>query len=271
MQKCALTIQSLACHGKCSITEALPLISAQGISLSVLPTVILSTHTGGFNQPARLDTTQFLSEAIAHFEEQDITFDGIYTGYFASKAQIELANESIEGLKKKNCLVLVDPVLGDNGRLFSGLTEGFKDEMLKLCRKADIIVPNITEACLLCEVPYNPDFTMAEIEALAKLLHSKTNATVVITGVKRETEIGALCFNGKSIAFIGSQIQPQSFHGTGDIFSSLLFAGLLNGADLENTVKKATDFISLAIKNTISQVYTEKNGVNFEHLIQKEK
>ena len=261
MQKTALSVQSLACHGKCSLTEALPIVSSKGISLSVLPTVLLSTHTGGFGTPERLDVTQFFINTIEHFKKEKIRFDGIYTGYFSSEKQITDFCGEIDNLKGENSLVLVDPVLGDKGKLFSGITHDFVEEMLELCKKADVITPNITEAFLLCSEKYCGTITDSVIIDLAVRLYNITKARVVITGVSKGKKIGALIFDGENCNLVFSKKQPKDFHGTGDMFASLIFSFLLKGISLKDAVEKATKFISKAIENTSCD---ERDGLNFE-------
>ncbi len=257
MQKNALSVQSLACHGKCSLTEALPLVSANGISLSVLPTVVLSTHTGGFGTPEKIDTTEFFKKAMEHFKSENIKFDGIYTGYFADKNQIDVFLSQIEAFKKEGAIVLIDPVLGDNGKLFSGITEDCVSQMLLLCQKADIITPNLTEARLLAG-------ENCDIIDLSLRLYNKTHAKVVITGIEKENKIGVSIFNGEKIQFVFSKRLKQGFHGTGDIFAAIVFSNILKGKPLKGSVKSAVKFISKAIKNTASP---ERDGLDFENLI----
>ncbi len=264
MQKNALSVQSLACHGKCSLTEALPLISAKGISLSVLPTVLLSTHTGGFGNPESLDTTEFLVKSIEHFKAQNIRFDGIYTGYFGSSKQINSFKNQISNLKKAESLILVDPVLGDRGRLFSGITEDYVTEMLSLCKQADIITPNVTEAFLLCSESYCKSPAKSDIVSLAVKLYNLTKTKVIITGIENNTNIGVLIFDGAKCDFIYTKKADAHFHGTGDMFAALLFGYILNGLSIKKSVKKTMCFITKAIKNTAAN---ERDGIEFETLI----
>ena len=265
VQKTALSVQSLACHGKCSLTEALPIISVCGISLSVLPTVVLSTHTGGFGEPERIDTTEFLANSLEHYRSEKIKFNGIYTGYFADRSQIELLTKQINGVKESDALVLVDPVLGDKGKFFSGINEEFIDEMLSLCKTADVILPNITESCFLCGEKYKENPTENELLSLAVKLFNITKAQVVITGVENKNKIGALIFDGENAEFIYSKKIHDRFHGTGDMFSSIVFACLLKGKSLKKSVVKAQKFITDSINKTISATALEKNGLNFEN------
>ncbi len=262
MQKTALSVQSLACHGKCSLTEALPIISSKKISLSVLPTVLLSTHTGGFGTPAKIQTNKFLVSTIKHFKENKIEFDGIYTGYFASPQQAEALENALPCLAKPNALILVDPVMGDNGRLFSGITEDFFARLLQLCKKADVITPNITEAYLLCGKKYKECPSLEELKGIALELNQLTGAKAVITGVEHRGKIGVLIFDGADCKLILTPKLPKNFHGTGDMLASLIFAYLLKQKNLTRAVKSACNKVSKAIKH--SQKAEERDGLLFE-------
>ena len=263
-QKTGLSVQSLACHGKCSLTEALPIVSACGISLSVLPTVLLSTHTGGFATPVKVDTTEFLEKSIEHFCAEEIKFDGVYTGYFADKKQIELFAEKLDLLKNDNAFVLVDPVLGDNGKFFSGIDESFLNSMIKLCSLSEVILPNVTEAFLLCSEDYKENPTEDELLSLALKLYNSTKAKVVITGIQKGEKIGTLVFDGDNAELILNKKISAHFHGTGDMFASLIFAGLLNGKTLKQSVKKAHKFVAKSISETVKHKVPERNGIDFE-------
>ncbi len=266
-QKTALSVQSLSCHGKSSLTEALPIISAEGISLSVLPTVLLSTHTGGFGTPARCETDNFLKDSLEHFKEENIRFDGIYTGYFSKTSQIDLIKNSLKELIREKTFVLVDPVLGDNGKLFNGITEDFTEKMIDLCKEADVITPNVTEAFLLTTENYCEDYTEYDIISLSFKLYEKTKAKIIITGIEIENKIGVCVFDGENTRFIYSKKLPDAFHGTGDIFASLIFSSVLKGMALNKAVKRASVFIAKAIKKTVATEYEERNGLSFEELL----
>lgn len=267
-QKTVLTVQSLACHGKCAITEALPILTACGFAASVLPTVLLSTHTGGFGTPSRLDINGFFEGALKHWCENYIRFDGIGLGYFSNPSQIQTMAENLTYLKKPQGFVLVDPVMGDNGRFFSGIDRDFISGMLSLCKLADVIVPNITEACLLCGSEYKEIFSESEIKELILGLYGIVNTSVVITGVSFDKDtIGAALGEKGEVSFVFSKKQPHNFHGTGDIFAAVVLARLLKGDALTAAVKAAADFVSKSIEKTVSFDFDERNGVNFEELL----
>lgn len=267
-QKSVVTIQSLACHGKCSITEALPILSSHGLAVSVLPTTVLSTHTGGFGTPVKAEMADFLMETLSHWKENQITFDAVYTGYCSRVEQVRLIEENLDWLCRKNGIVVVDPVMGDNGKLFSGIGEDFSEAMLQLCKKADVIVPNLTEACLLCGIEYKEGFSQEEIKTLLFELQKITNTAVVITGVSFDDDtIGAAVCANNNVDFVFSKRQEQNFHGAGDIFASVVTAGLLKGDNLKTAVKKGVDFVSKAIEKTISTFFIERDGITFEELL----
>ncbi len=266
-QKTALSVQSLACHGKCALTEALPIISACGISLSVLPTALLSTHTGGFGEPERVEITEFLKKSLEHFKKENIRFDGIATGYFSDKIQISTLLENWDSLINENGFVLVDPVLGDKGKIFSGLNEDLAEEMVKLCQKATVITPNLTEAYMLLGENYCQNPSDNAIIDLCLKLYDKTKAQIVITGIERENKILSAVFNGEKLCFVSSKRARGSFHGTGDIFSAVVFALSLRGMNLNRAVKKAMQFIYKSVKNTLLTNGDERNGISFEQLL----
>ncbi len=234
--------------------------------MSVLPTALLSTHTGSFGTPERLSTKDFLENTLKHFLAEDITFDGFYTGYFAEINQIGCFSSNLDRLKKEKAFLLVDPVLGDKGRLFSGITEDFVGAMLSLCKRADVITPNVTEACLLCGEKYCEALEENAIIDLCLRLYDITHAKIIITGIEFGDKIGVSIFDGEKIKFVYTKKLKQSFHGTGDIFASLVFANVLKGNSLEGSVKKAVKFISKAISKTDAP---EREGLEFESLIKE--
>lgn len=267
-QKTVVSIQSLACHGKCSLTEALPILSAAGLSVSVLPTTVLSTHTGGFGTPATAELTVFLKKALKHWQDNGIKFDGVHCGYCANTEQLKLLEENICYLCREDGVIIVDPVMGDKGKFFSGITEDFVGAMLQLCQKADIIVPNITEACFFCNREYKENLDENEIKELILKLYEITGTRVVITGVSFNSgTIGAAICEDGNTDFVYSKKHPQNFHGTGDIFVSVLMARILKGEDLKTAAKTAADFVSLSIERTASQKSSECDGVYFEGLL----
>ena len=264
-QKTVLAIEDMTCFGKCSLTEALPVISAAGISLSVLPTALFSTHTGGYGSPETADLSGFLKPAINHWVENKITFDGVYCGYFSEISQIEIIKENIKTLCKRDGIIIVDPVMGDGGKLYNGITADFPEKMLCLCRMADVIVPNVTEACLLCGTDYKENYDEEFICELANRLHEMTGADVVITGVETiPKKIGVAVLSNGEYSLLQKEKTEGKFHGTGDIFASLLTAELINGENLKTAAEKCAEFVSLCIKETVNENIDERQGLCFE-------
>ena len=177
-----VTIQDISCFGKCSLTEALPILSAMGLETAVIPTAVLSTHTGGFQNYTFRDLTDDIPDILAHWQSLQLQFDAIYTGYLGSVRQIQLMLDCIEKFREPETKVIIDPVMGDNGVKYAGFPNAFEDEMAKLCKQADIIVPNLTEASMLLHRPYPKDYTETQIwETLKQLTETSGCPIAVLT------------------------------------------------------------------------------------------
>ncbi len=268
-QKRAVTINDISGIGKCSVTVALPILSASGIEASVLPTALLSTHTGGFDDFTFLDLTDEMTKIIEHWDTLDIKFDAIYSGYLGSTKQMDIVDSFIDRFKKQNTLVLVDPVMADAGKFYSGFSEDYLDGMRKLCSKADIIVPNITEALFLSGRKYvSGPYNRNNIVKIMKELSETTGCpNVVITGIHfTENEFGAASYNAKtgSSNFAIAPHISGFYHGAGDVFASTLLAAILNGYNLEKSTEIAVDFTEQAIIRTRDANTDTRFGVNFE-------
>ncbi len=268
MQKRVAAIHDISCFGRCSLTVALPILSAGGYETSIIPTAVLSTHTGGFEGFTFRDLTEDILPIAEHWKTLDISFDAIYTGYLGSFAQLDMVSRIFDMYKKKETLIVVDPVMGDNGRLYTSFKEDFPRGMAGLCEKADIIVPNITEAALLVqeqylEGPYTPEY----IERLLKKMAEFGAKKVVLTGVYfEEGQIGAAAYDStcrQTVYSLGEKV-PGMYHGTGDVFSSVLLTGLLSGFSMEEALKLAVDFTTGAINRTYKAGTDNRFGVNFE-------
>lgn len=267
-QQRLLAVHDISCVGKCSLTVALPIISAAGIETSVLPTAVLSTHTGGFTGYTFRDLTDDIIPIVNHWESLKIEFDGIYTGFLGSFEQIKLVCEIFERLKKDRQLKIVDPVMADDGKLYTIFDSGFPASMRTLCEKADIIIPNITEACLLVgetyiEGPYSEEYIKNLLSKLSELGVKQ----IVLTGVYFDSEmLGAACYNTETKEMrcvFGEKIEGY-YHGTGDIFGSVLTAALLCGKTLEQASQLAVDFTVDSIRRTKLAGTEKRYGVNFE-------
>ena len=261
-----VTIQDISCLGKCSLTVALPIISAMGIETAVIPTAVLSTHTQ-FKGFTFRDLTNDIPEIAKHWKKEQFNFNAIYTGYLGSIEQVNMLKKFFEEFKTDNNFIFVDPVMGDNGKLYSGFDEKFALKMKELCKNADIVVPNITEACYMLQTKYKEEYTEEEIKELLIKLTNLGPKYSILTGVSFEKdEIGVMAYNkeeNKFYSYFRKKI-PAKYHGTGDIFSSTLVGAIVNNNSLEEALKIAVDYVW----ETISDTYKEKGentyGVNFE-------
>ena len=267
-QKRVAAIHDLSGFGKCSLTVALPILSAAGIETSALPTAILSTHTGGISGYTYHDLTEDMRPVMKHWKSLDIKFDAIYTGFLGSFEQLDIVKEFFDAFRQEDNLILVDPVLGDNGELYTVFTREFAIGMRMLCQKADIIVPNLTEAALLLDEPFHPGpYTHAYIESLLRKLGALGPQKVVLTGVYfKEDELGAATYDRTTdtIDYVFTQKIPGYYHGTGDVFASALLSALLNDFSLIDAAAIAVHFTTDSIRRTYKAKTDYRFGVNFE-------
>ncbi len=261
-----LTIQDISCVGQCSVTVALPIISACGVETSILPSSVLSTHTGGFTGYTFHDLTEDMPAIEAHWKKEGITFDAVYTGY-VSDSQIEYIRSITQSCGKEDVLRIVDPAMADNGVLYQGFEADFPDRMAVLCEGADYILPNLTEANLLLHREmvlsgYDRDWVLNLAHELMEKLHVKN---VVLTGISfEEGKTGAALYNGEELTVIANDKIGGSFHGTGDVFSSAFTGSLMRGIPAEKAIQIAADFVCESIRKTpADHVY----GVCFEQAI----
>ena len=265
-----ITVQDISCVGKCSLTVALPVISAMGVETCVLPTAVLSTHTA-FKGFTFRDLTADISNITAHWKQEKIGFDAIYTGYLGSFEQIELMHSLIADFGGGGTRVIVDPCMGDNGSLYSGFTPDFAKAMAGLCAKAEVIVPNLTEASFLLGIPYVASgYTKEYIEDLVRKLAGLGARRVVLKGVSfDDKKIGIVSYDSQNqkINWYFHERMPQSFHGTGDIFASVLTGALVRGFELQDACRLAADFVVEAIRATLSHKDYKWYGVDFESAI----
>lgn len=259
-----VTIQDISCVGKCSLTVALPIISSAGIETAIIPTTILSTHTGFKNFTFR-DLSSDIPLISNHWQKENFKFNAIYTGYLGNVEQIEMVKDFINKFNTKDNFILIDPAMADNGKLYTGFDKNFVKKMKELCDMGDIIVPNLTEASLLLGIEYKDNFTVNEIKDMLLTL-SKTVDKVVITDINIGNKIGIMSYDGKEYySYFRTKI-PAKYHGSGDIFASSLVGCLTNNIDLNNSLKIAVDYTWECIKETYKE---NKNayGLNFESKI----
>ena len=267
MDKRLLTIQDISCVGQCSLTVALPIISACGIETAILPSSVLSNHTAGFSAWTFCDLTDQMPVILDRWKKEGIDFDAFYTGY-VSKAQIPHILDIMSQTARPGALRIVDPVMADNGKLYAGFGEDFPAEMRKLVKGADVILPNLTEAAFLLGGPYvGSGYDKAFIEELVKALHGLGAANVVLTGVSfEEGRIGFASYDGKTVQYYFTEYVGGAFHGTGDIFSSSFAGALVRGKSVYESAAIAADFVV----ETIRQTVTDKDhwyGAKFEKAI----
>ncbi len=260
------TIQDFSCAGRCSLTVALPIISAAGVECCALPTAVLSTHTGGFIGYTVRSLTDEIMPIAEHWKSLNLAFDVIYTGYLSDERQIGIVCRFIDMFKGERTKVIVDPAMADHGQLYSGFDSAFVNGMRKLCSRADIVVPNLTEAALLNEKAFNPNPTESEVKELLSGLKSIGAQSAVVTGISfKEGTLGASCIDeaGK-VSHIFEKLVPKSFHGTGDIFASVLAAATARGKRLVAACSSACRFTTSCIAATAKKDVDERYGVLFE-------
>ena len=266
-----LTIQDISCFGKCSLTIALPVISAMGVETVILPTAVLSTHTM-FKGFTFKDLSDQLMPICRHWKDEGITFDAIYTGYLGSEEEIELTEQIFDMFRTDDTMIFIDPVMADNGKLYPAFDMAYAARNAKLCGKADIIVPNITEACFMTGTEYKESYDEDYITGLLEKLGELGPKTAVLTGVTLspgKTGIYGLdTVTGKTFKYQNDKIDA-SYHGTGDLFSSAAVAGIVKGLSLQDAFRIAADYTAETIKVTLENPDKPWYGVDFETTLPK--
>lgn len=287
--KRVLTVQDISCVGKCSLTAAIPVISAMGIEVCPLPTAILSNHTA-FSSFSFLDLTDKIPEILNEWKKQGFHFDAIYTGYLGSIKQIDLVYKILDEFAQNDTLVVIDPCMADNGKLYTGFSQDFVQQMAKLCGRANVILPNMTEACFLVNQDYDIfTHTNESITKLMEKLLSLGANHVVLKGVDFSSDkIGVAYYsqknNNDSRNLIGKSIiensiddmkiyfhhrYDENFHGTGDLFASVVTGALVLKKELKEAVEIACDFLQESIECTLSNPNYNWYGVEFESALKK--
>ncbi len=259
-----LTVQDISCFGQCSLTVALPILSACGVETAILPSAVLSTHTGsGFSGYTFRDLTEDIPPIGAHWEKEGITFDAIYTGYLGSTQQIAYVKDLFR-LGKADCVRIVDPAMADNGKLYYGFDDAFVAEMKTLCSICDIVLPNITEACFLTDTPYQTEYDEDYVSLLIDRLHALGAKEVVLTGISYDPSYtGVVVSKDGKIDYYRHKKLPFSSHGTGDIFASAFSGALLRGHSTYESAKIAADYTVRCMEVTDNDP-THRYGVKFE-------
>lgn len=264
--KRVLTIQDISCVGKCSLTIALPVISAMGVETAILPTALLSTHTM-FKGFTFKDLSDQIHPIIDHWQNEGISFDAIYTGYLGSIEEIDLMKELFKRFKTKENFIFVDPVMGDHGKLYPHFDDAYAKKNKELCALADYIVPNLTEACLLTDTPYQEDYDRPYIEDLLQKLAALGAKVVAITGIAfTKGKTGVYGYDTRSKQYFSYETQQieAMYHGTGDLFSSVTVGALMRGLSEAKAFKLACDYTALTIQKTLENPSQPWYGVDFE-------
>ena len=264
-------IHDLSGFGKCSLTVALPIISATGVECCCIPTALLSTHTGGFTGWTFTDLSGDIVPIAEHWNALNVGFDAIYSGYLASEAQGKLLERAIGLLRGDDTLVVVDPAMADNGKYYANLDGRMAACFRKLIKKADIITPNVTEACFLTDTEYRPGpHSMDFITTLIDKLSALGPKFVAVTGVSLERgSVGIIARDNRSgkVSTVMNKALEGAFHGSGDVFASAFAALLTRGARLEDALSAAEDFVNAAIERTAQRGTPRQYGLDFEGVL----
>lgn len=266
-----LTIQDVSCYGQCSLTVALPILSAMGVETAILPSAVLSTHTGGFKGYTFRDLTEDIPAIGEHWQKEGIRFDAFYTGYIGSKRQLDHIKTIVRECGNEGALFIVDPVMGDNGKLYAGFDEDFAAEMARFLAGADVILPNLTEAAYLVGEPYRGEgYDRDYVEKLLPRLSALSGGDVVLTGVSYAPDkLGVATYTAQTgrIGYYFEERIDGSFHGTGDVYASCFAGALTQGYSLEEAAALAVDFTVQAIRATLPERKEHWYGVKFEQAI----
>lgn len=274
---CVTAIHDLSGFGRCSLTVALPILSAMGVQCCPLPTAFLSTHTGGFEGFTFLDMTEELPRAAAHWKSLGLRFQAIYSGFLGSERQIDIVADFIRAFRREDTLVIVDPVMGDNGQAYQTYTPAMCAGMARLAELADVITPNLTEAAFLLNQDYKDLLDGGRalhdenaLRELAEALSLGGRRSVALTGAALSPgQTGAMCFDARTgrAGAVQAEFVAHPLHGTGDIFASVLTGGLMRGDCLEDAAARAVDFIHDCAVRTVEQNLSLQEGVDFEPLL----
>lgn len=264
-------IHDMSGFGRCSLTVAIPVLSAMGVQCCPLPTAFLSTHTGGFTGFTFLDMTEEMPKVAAHWQELDLRFHAIYSGFLASERQIGIVSDFIRTFRRSDTLVVIDPVMGDDGKAYQTYTSALCSGMTHLAELADVITPNLTEAAFLLGRPYDQlPQEEAGLQELVRELGLHGRRSVVLTGVSLSPgKTGAMCFDAKTSRTETVQVDmiAHPLLGTGDIFASVLTGALVRGDTLFSAAAQAADFVRACAVHTAAQNLPLREGVDFEPML----
>lgn len=267
-QKRMIAINDISCFGKCSLSVAIPILSAAGVETCAIPTAMLSSHTG-FSGYTFLDLTGEMMSVADHWKTLGLSFDGIYTGYLGSVKQISCVETIIDMFPAE--FVLIDPVMGDNGKLYDGFDVSYAKEMRRLLKRADVIVPNMTEGAFLSGMPYESGIHSVDyVQTIAESLATECSGSVVLTGVNTPSGcVGTAVWDNENFSLIEHEKIDALYSGTGDVFASVVAAAVVHGNNIENAVRIATDFVVHCILKTKQTSGDRSYGLDFELCIGK--
>lgn len=258
-----LTIQDISCVGQCSLTVALPVLSACGVETAILPSTVLSNHTA-FPKFTVNDLTDDMPNISAQWKELGLDFEAIYTGYLGSSKQIDIVKNIIKNNLREGAPVIVDPAMADNGELYYGFDQAYVEEMNKLMAEADYILPNMTEACFMTGTPYVSEYDEVILLEIMEKLQKITKGVIVMTGVAFSPDkSGVAIYHNGDIRYYTHEKRAKSCHGTGDVFASAFTGALVNGFDTFEASKIAADFVVDCIDDTM-KLENHWYGVAFE-------
>ena len=268
-QKKIAVINDMSGFGRCSLAVALPLISHLGVQCCPLPTAVFSNHTG-FPRFYFKDCTESMAPYMAEWKALGLEFEGILTGFLGSEKQIGLVEQFLQEFTTERTTVIIDPVMGDNGKPYATYTPELCQGMKRLVRYGHVLTPNLTETCILTDTPYREHFSRQELTDMARMLCDQGAQKVVITGVARGAYLENFCYEPETggTALRVRRIAPQR-SGTGDVFASIVAAGIVRGESLTKSVKTAASFIKLCLLRSAELDIPTTDGVCFEEVIQK--
>ncbi len=263
MSKRILTMQDLSCVGQCSLTVALPILSRYGIETCVLPTAVLSNHTM-FNGWSYLDLTPEIKNIYGYWKKNGFKFEGFLLGYLGKKELMDLAEECFDEFSAAGAKKIIDPAFGDNGKLYGGFDLDYVKAMAHLIRRADVIVPNLTEVCYMTGLEYREKYDRNYVEQAVSEMKKLTDGVIIITGVELDGLIGEAIYDGGKTEYVLSELLPARLHGTGDIFAAVFTAKYLGGHTLKESCAAAGKFVADCIRKTDKSHFY---GANFEEIL----
>lgn len=260
-----LTVQDISCVGQCSLTVALPILSACGLETAILPSAVLSTHTGGFTGYTFCDLTEEMPKILAHWKKESLSFAAMYTGYLGSSHQIDYVTAIADSVLVPGAPLIVDPAMADNGKLYPGFDAAFVEAMKKLVSRSDIVLPNITEACFLTGTEYREQYDEAYISLLFERLAALGVSKIVLTGVSYSPDsTGVAVYDNGKYSYYSHIRYASGCHGTGDVYASAFTGALLSGKPLFEAAKLAADYTLLCIERTQEDPNNHWYGAEFE-------